>query len=254
MMRFVAVVALLVWTVAVVFLVIHLLPTGRGERRVALVVGNAAYRFMARLPSPKNDAEDVGKSLRELGFETVVATDLDRAGMNEALERFAHTVLGADIALVYYIGHGLQFAGTNYLVPTEARLSAAADVNRSALMPVDDVVDALQGARGARVLVLDAAHPNPAEDELKRRLASAPGANRDALSTRGLGRVAAGKGLIVVYAAQLGDVAADGSARNSPFAAAFLRHVGTPDVDLKQTFARIRDEVGRATSGGPQPG
>jgi formylglycine-generating enzyme required for sulfatase activity/uncharacterized caspase-like protein len=252
-MRFVAVVALLVWTVAVVFLVVHLLPAGRGERRVALVVGNAAYRFMPRLPSPKNDAEDVGKSLRELGFETVVATDLDRAGMNEALERFTHTVLGADIALVYYSGHGLQFAGTNYLLPTEARLSAAADVNRSALMPVDDVVDALQGARGARVLVLDAAHGNPAEDELKRRLASAPGANRDALSTRGLGRVAAGKGLVVAYATQLGDVAADGSARNSPFAAAFLRHVGTPDVDLKQTFARIRDEVGRATSGRQRP-
>src|SRR5437868_5185963 len=149
MMRFVAVVALLVWTVAVVILVIHLLP-GHGERRVALVVGNAAYRFMPRLPNPKNDAEDVGKSLRELGFETIVATDLDRAGMNEALERFTRTVLGADIAFVYYAGHGLQFAGTNYLVPTEARLSTAEDASRTALMPVDDLIDALQAARGAR--------------------------------------------------------------------------------------------------------
>jgi formylglycine-generating enzyme required for sulfatase activity len=120
-------------------------------------------------------------------------------------------------------------------------------------MPVDDVIDALQGARGARVLVLDAAHGNPAEDELKRRLASAPGANRDALSTRGLGRVAPGKGLIVAYATQLGEVAADGSARNSPFAAAFLRHVGASEVDLKQVFGRIRDEVGRATGGRQRP-
>jgi formylglycine-generating enzyme required for sulfatase activity len=253
MMRFVAVVALLVWTVAMVILVVHLLPGVHGERRVALVIGNAAYRSMPRLPSAKNDADDVGKSLRELGFETVLATDLDRAGMNEALERFTHTVLGADIALVYYSGHGLQFAGTNYLVPTDARLSAAGDVNRSVLMPVDDLVDALQGARGARVLVLDAAHANPAEDELKRRLASAPGANRDALLTRGLGRVAPGNGLIVAYASQLGDVAADGSGRNSPFAAAFLRQVGTPEVDLKQVFASIRDDVARATNGRQRP-
>src|SRR5580704_3325733 len=192
MKRFVAVVALLAWTVGVVYLVIHLLPGGRGERRVALVIGNAAYRSMRRLPSARNDAEDVSKSLRELGFETVLATDLDRAGMSEALSRFTNTVLGADIAIVYYTGHGLQFAGTGYLLPTEARLSVVADVNRSALLPIDEVVDALQGARGARVLVLDAAHSNSAEDDLKRRLTSAPGANRDALSTRGLGRVAAG--------------------------------------------------------------
>jgi formylglycine-generating enzyme required for sulfatase activity len=253
MKRFVAVVALLAWTVGVVYLVIHLLPGGRGERRVALVIGNAAYRSMPRLPSARNDAEDVSKSLRELGFETVLATDLDRAGMSEALSRFTNTVLGADIAIVYYTGHGLQFAGTGYLLPTEARLSVVADVNRSALLPIDEVVDALQGARGARVLVLDAAHSNSAEDDLKRRLTSAPGANRDALSTRGLGRVAAGKGLIVTYAAQLGDVAADGSGRNTPFAIAFLRHIGSTDVELKQTFGRIRDEVARATGGRQRP-
>src|SRR5579871_1028718 len=130
MKRIVAVVALLVWTAGVIYLVMHVLPGGRGERRVALVIGNAAYRSMPRLPNAKNDAEDVGRSLRDLGFETVLVTDLDRAGMSEAVARFTSTVLGADIALVYYTGHGLQFAGTGYLVPTEARFAAAADVNR----------------------------------------------------------------------------------------------------------------------------
>jgi Caspase domain len=100
--------------------------------------------------NPGNDAQDIGKSLRDLGFATIVATDLDRAGMNDALDRFSRMVGGAEIALVYYSGHGMQFAGKNFLLPVEVRLENAEDVNRFRLMPVDDVFDVLQGAPGAR--------------------------------------------------------------------------------------------------------
>jgi uncharacterized caspase-like protein len=162
------------------------------DKRVALVIGNAAYRYMPHLANPANDAQDVGRSLRALGFETIVATDVDRAGMNDALDRFSRTVESADIAIVYYSGHGMQHLGSNYLLPTEARLEGAGDVNRFRLMPVDDVLEALRPARGARLLVLDACRNNPVEEDLKRRLASVPGANRDAVMTRGLGRVSAG--------------------------------------------------------------
>jgi hypothetical protein len=222
------------------------------DKRVALVIGNSAYRNAPALVNPKNDAEDIGQSLRDLGFSTIVATDLDRAGMNDALDRFSRTVSGAEIALVYYSGHGMQFSGKNFLLPVEARLENVEDVNRFRLMPVEDVFDVLQGAPGARIVILDACRNNPVEDDLKRRLASIPGANRDAFLTRGFSRVAA-NGLIVAYATQANDVASDGTGRNSPFAAALLHHVGTPDLDLRQMLFNVQDEVDRLTGGKQRP-
>jgi uncharacterized caspase-like protein len=226
---------------------------GHADKRVALVIGNGAYRNAPALLNPKNDAEDVGRSLQGLGFETIVAADLDRGGMNDALDRFSRVVADADVAVVYYSGHGMQFAGKNYLLPVDAKLAAADDVNRFRLVPLDDIMDILQTARGARVIVLDACRNNPVEDDLKRRLASMPGANRDAFLSRGLGRVAAGNGLIVAYATQASDVAADGTGRNSPFTAAFLHNVAAPDLDLRQMFFRVQDEVDRLTKGRQRP-
>ena len=222
------------------------------EKRVALIIGNSAYQNAPALINPKNDAQDIGKSLRELGFTTIVATDLNRAGMDDALDRFSRSVGGAEIALVYYSGHGMQFAGKNYLLPVDARLVNADDVNRFRLVPVDDVVDVLQGAPGARIIILDACRNNPVEDDLKRRLASVPGVNRDAFMTRGLSRVTA-NGLIVAYATQANDVASDGVARNSPFAQALLHNLGSPDLDLRQMLFNVQDEVDRLTDGKQRP-
>jgi uncharacterized caspase-like protein len=224
----------------------------RAEKRVALVIGNSAYKNVPVLMNPKNDAQDIGKSLRDLGFFTIVATDLDRGGMNDVLDRFSRAVSGAEIALVYYSGHGMQFAGKNYLLPVEARLENADDVNRFRLMPLDDVFDVLQGAQGARIVILDACRNNPVEDDIKRRLASIAGANRDAYLTRGLSRVAA-NGLIVAYATQANDVASDGTGRNSPFASALLRYLGTPGLDVRQMFFNVQDEVDRLTAGKQRP-
>jgi uncharacterized caspase-like protein len=224
----------------------------QAEKRVALVIGNSAYQNVPELINPKNDAQDVGKSLRDLGFFTIVATDLDRAGMNDALDRFSRTVVAAEIALVYYAGHGMQFAGKNFLLPIEFRLENAEDVNRFRLMPLDDVFDVLQGAQGARIVILDACRNNPVEHDIKRRLASIPGANRDAFLTRGLSRVAA-NGLIVAYATQANDVASDGKGRNSPFAEAFLQNMGTPDLDVRQMLFNVQDDVDRLTGGKQRP-
>src|SRR5258706_12138382 len=86
-------------------------------KRVALVIGNSAYRVLPPLANPINDARDIGETLRKLGFETIIATDLDRAGMNDALDRFSRVTAGAEMAFVYYSGHGMQFQGVNYLLP-----------------------------------------------------------------------------------------------------------------------------------------
>jgi uncharacterized caspase-like protein len=238
--------------VATCFLLMCSVGVGHAEKRVALVIGNSAYQNAPALMNPRNDAQDIGKSLRDLGFSTIVATDLDRAGMNDVLDRFSRTVGGAEIALVYYSGHGMQFAGKNFLLPVEARLENTDDVNRFRLMPLDDVVDVLQGAPGARVIILDACRNNPVEDNLKRRLASIPGANRDAFLTRGLTRVVT-NGLIVAYATQANDVASDGTGRNSPFATALLHHISAPDLDLRQMLFNVQDEVDRLTAGKQRP-
>jgi uncharacterized caspase-like protein len=232
--------------------VVGILPV-RADKRVALVIGNDAYRNMPQLINAKNDAADVGTSLRILGFETIVATDLDRTGMNSALDRFSRTASGAHIALVYYSGHGMQFAGTNYLVPIDARLDSADDVSRFRLTPLDDVLEALKLARGAQVLVLDACRNNPVEREMKRRIAAESGANRDAMLTRGLKPAAAGNGLLIAYATQANDVANDGIGRNSPFTSAFLKHVGTPNIDIRQMLFRVQDDVDRITNHRQRP-
>ena len=239
-------------TVIGCLLLVYSIGAAQAEKRVALVIGNSAYQNAPALINPKNDAQDVGKSLRDLGFFTIVATDLDRAGMNDALDRFSRTVGGAEIALVYYSGHGMQFAGKNFLLPIEARLENADDVNRFRLMPLDDVFDVLQGAQGARIVILDSCRNNPVEDDIKRRLASIPGANRDASLTRGLSRVSA-NGLIVAYATQANDVASDGTGRNSPFAAALLHNLAMPDLDVRQMFFNVQDEVDRSTGGKQRP-
>ena len=220
------------------------MPAGR---RVALVIGNSSYKNMPSLRNPSNDAADVGKSLKELGFDAIIATDLDRVGMNDAISRFARKVGNADIALVYYAGHGMQYSGRNYLLPTDANLEGVADVNRFQLTPVEDIVDVLAAAKGIQLIVLDACRNNPAEQEFKNRRSSAPGGDRDASSTRGFSRIEVRSGLLVTYATAANAVAADGDGRNSPFTRAFLDNVGTPDLEIRQMLYKVQSDVYAST-------
>jgi branched-chain amino acid transport system substrate-binding protein len=220
-------------------------PAGR---RVALVVGNASYKNMPALQNPKNDAVDVGRALKALNFETIVATDLDRTGMNDAISRFARTVTDADIALVYYSGHGMQYSGRNFLLPVDARLEGVADVNRFQLTPVEDLVDILGAAKGMQVIILDACRNNPVERDFKNKVASAPGGDRDASSTRGFSRIEVRSGLLVTYATTANSVASDGDGRNSPFTRAFLDNVATPDLEIRQMLYKVQGEVYSATN------
>ena len=118
----------------------------QAEKRVALVIGNGAYANASQLPNPRNDAEDVAAALKRSGFETMVGIDLDQAKMQEAAINFAHAARNADVALFYYSGHALQFAGVNYLMPVDAKLTDEADLRRMAR--VDDILADLQQAIG----------------------------------------------------------------------------------------------------------
>ena len=214
--------------------------TAFAEKRVALVIGNGAYRNAPALPNPRNDAQDVGAALTRTGFETIVGIDLDRAGMDKAAVSFNRAARDADVAVFYYSGHALQFAGVNYLMPVDARLTDEADLRLMAR--VDDVVADLQQAKNLRILVLDACRDNPFAEALKR----SAGRTRGAGLGNGLAKMDSPQGMIVAYATQAGRTAEDGSGRNSPYTTAFLKNIETPE-EIGTVFRRISAEVYDAT-------
>ncbi len=210
------------------------------EKRVALVIGNGAYKNAPALPNPGNDAEEVSAALKRSGFDTITGIDLDKNGMEDATIRFARAARDADVAMFYYSGHAVQFASFNYLMPVDARLADEADLRR--MTRIDEIVADLQQARNLRILVLDACRDNPLADDLRRSL----GLTRAASLQRGLARIDAPHGMIVAYATQAGHTAADGTARNSPYTAAFLRHIEAPD-EIGVVFRRISADVYETT-------
>ena len=153
------------------------------DKRVALVIGNGNYRHVPRLPNPINDARDVEASLQPSGFETIVGLDLDRAGMEETTIKFARAARTADVAVFYYSGHALQFAGVNYLAPVDATLTDDTDLRR--MTRVDEIVADLQQAKTLRILVLDSCRDNPLAEELKRAI----GPTRALSIQRGLAKI-----------------------------------------------------------------
>jgi hypothetical protein len=210
------------------------------DNRVALVIGNGAYAHVPHLPNPSHDAEDVAAALKRTGFQTIVGIDLDQAGMQDAAIRFARAARTADVAIFYYSGHALQFAGVNYMVPIDAQLRDEADLRR--MTRVDEVVADLQQAKNLRILVLDSCRDNPLADELKRSI----GVTRSAGVGRGLAKIDSPEGMIVAYATQAGRTADDGDGRNSPYTAAFLRNVEAQE-EIGTIFRRISADVYQTT-------
>jgi uncharacterized caspase-like protein len=156
---------------------------GSNLKRVALIIGNAAYENAATLQNPRNDAQDVAAALQRLGFETIVCLDLDDVSMKEKSIALARAVRDADVALVYYSGHAKQFGGFNYLMPVDAALHDEADLRH--LTRVDHIVADLKQAKNLRILVLDACRDNPLADELSRSMEASRGLTVD----RGLARI-----------------------------------------------------------------
>lgn len=210
--------------------------------RVALVIGNAAYTHAPPLVNPKNDAQDVAGALRRIGFDHVETLyDGSREAMALALINFYQRAAQAEIALVYFAGHGVEVAGRNYLIPTEAEMqnSAAAQFQAIAL---DDVLDATAGASKLRLVIVDACRENP----FTRRMRGAGGTRSIG---RGLRSVEPRENVLVAYSAEGGSLANDGTGRNSPYAAALLQTLQEPPRDVRLLFGRVRDRVVSATKG-----
>src|SRR5258706_6668759 len=212
------------------------------EKRVALVIGNAAYQKAPELTNPKNDAEDMAAALKAQGFTVILGLALDKRAMDRKIIEFESALSGADAAVFHYSGHGLQVAGVNYLVPVDAEIASAAALRIEAVR-LDFVQETMEREAKTNILFLDACRNNP----LARNLARALG-TRSADIGRGFAATQAGDGTLISFSTQPGNVALDGSGRNSPYSGSLVKTIGTPGKELSSILIAVRNEVLAATS------
>ncbi|KQT83783.1 caspase family protein [Methylobacterium sp. Leaf466] len=209
-------------------------------KRVALIIGNAAYASFGKLDNPSNDAEDIAAVLRQIGFTVIEGRDLSKRDMDRRLAQFSRAASDAETAVVYYAGHGLQYQNQNFLVPTDAQLKDGFDIPFETIS-VDSVIGALDNSRGARIMILDACRNLPLTEGVKRG------------SGTGLARVVGRDGLIIAYATQSNQVAFDGQGRNSPYAEALAKSLAESGLEVGQVFQRVAVAVKKATQGKQLP-
>lgn len=210
--------------------------------RVALVMGAEAYQGLRPLQNPRADAGAVGEMLAGMGFEVTYALDPDLGQMRAALQGFAATAKGAEVALVFYGGHGVEIGGVNYLMPVDGRAASAAEVAASAL-PLNEVQAVLAAAK-AGVVLLDACREDPFGGGSGQGRAAAPLDDPEAPAPRpGLGRMGRADGVVFAFSAAPGEVASDGQGDHSPFAAALLRHFPTAGAELRMALTLVQQDV-----------
>lgn len=215
--------------------------------RLALVIGNSAYQNVAELKNPKNDAAAMTKKLTSLGFDVVQGTDLDLNEMRSTVRNFIKKLSGAEMALFFYAGHGLQVNGKNYMAPIDANLSTYDDLEFEAV-PIDLVLSAMERNTKTNMVFLDACRNNPLAVNLARSMGT-----RSAAVGRGLASIGSGVGTLVSFSTQPGNVALDGTGFNSPYTTALLKHLGTPGEDIAASMKGVRRDVLKATGGKQVP-
>lgn len=217
------------------------------DKRVALVIGNSAYQNVVKLANPANDAAAMTETLKTANFDIIEARrDLKATEMRRTLRDFADKARDADVALVYFAGHGIEVDGTNYLIPTDALLERDTDVYDEAFS-LERILVTIEPARKLRLVILDACRDNPFIKNMKRTTASRA-------IPRGLAKVEpASPNTLIAYSAKAGSTALDGDSKNSPFTAALVRHIATPGLDLRKAFGFVRDDVMKNTSNRQEP-
>jgi len=217
------------------------------EKRVALVIGNSAYENVARLGNPANDATAMTETLKEAGFDVVDSRrNLNIADMRRAFRDFSDKARDADVAVVYFAGHGIEVDGANYVIPVDAALERDLDVYDEAFS-LDRILATIEPAKQLRLVILDACRLNPFAKTMKRTIGSrAVG--------RGLARVEPNSpNTLIAFASKADSIASDGDSKNSPFTSALVRHIATPGLDLRKAFGFVRDDVLRSTSNRQEP-
>jgi uncharacterized caspase-like protein len=219
------------------------------EKRVALVIGNSAYQNVTPLINPSNDAKAIAATLTKAGFDSVdERLNLSGIETKRALREFGAKVRDADVAVIYYAGHGIELEGTNYLIPIDAKLEVDTDVLDEAF-PLDRFIVAADPARQLRLVILDACRDNPFNKTMKRTIGTRA-------VSRGLAKVEpTNPNTLIAFAAKAGSTASDGEGkgRNSPFAAALMSYLTQPGLDLRKAFGFVRDDVLKVTNNRQEP-
>jgi hypothetical protein len=221
-------------------------PAWADGKRVALVIGNSAYRNVPALPNPANDAGDVAAALKRLGFAVTLITNASFDEMRRGLIALGRDAAGADMAAVYFAGHGMEISGENWLIPVDAELGKETDAANEAVS-LRSVMLQVSNTTSLGLVILDACRNNPFAAKMQRSLALR------AVIGSGLGRIEPVGNVLVAYAARDGTTALDGDGRNSPFAAALLHNIETPGVEVTFMFRNVRDDVMEATGNEQQP-
>jgi uncharacterized caspase-like protein len=217
------------------------------DKRVALVIGNSAYQNAPQLPNPARDAAAISEMLRKAKFDVVqTVNNASNADLRRTLREFSDKTQNADIAVVYFAGHGIEVDGVNYLIPTDAVLQRDRDVFDEAIS-LERVLQTVEPAKQLRLVILDACRDNPFGRSMKRVSALRS-------LSRGLIAVEPTRGnTLIAYAAKGGSTAEDGDGDHSPYASALLKHLPTPNLDLRQAFGLVRDDVMKATDNKQEP-
>lgn len=216
------------------------------QGRVALVIGNSAYAHVPSLPNPAHDARDVADALGRLGFAVKTITDADFNRIRKSLAEFGRAAQSAEMAVLYFAGHGVEIDGNNWLLPTDVELKYDADAGTEAIgLPL--AIQAVSSAKTLGLVILDACRNNPFKSSMRRTNQGR------SVQILGLAPVEPVSNVLVAYAARDGTVANDGTGRNSPYTAALLRHLETPGLEIDFLFRNVRDDVMAATDNEQQP-
>ncbi|RLJ59236.1 putative caspase-like protein [Litoreibacter meonggei] len=216
-----------------------------GVERVALVIGNGAYENVAELKNPPNDSADLAAALTAVGFEVLLHTDQTQGSMLNTLRDFRRRASRAEIALVYFAGHGIEIDRQNYLLPVDAVLETDSDVNFEAVK-LETMIFSASGAKQLSMVIVDACRNNPFAASMSRSTASRS-------IGHGLSSVEPTKNTLVAFAAKEGTTAADGTGRNSPYANALVAALGQPNLEVGLMMRKVREDVLQLTGGLQEP-
>jgi uncharacterized caspase-like protein len=214
------------------------------DRRVALVIGNSAYQHVPALATPAKDARAMAAMFQKAGYDVVNAFyDAGDLEMKRAVRQFEEASANADVAVVYYAGHGIEIHGINYLVPVDAKLASDRDADDEAIT-LDRLVGSIDGVKRLRLIILDACRDDPFAQTMKQQRTAIAGPSASQPTSTNT---------LIAYAAKGGSVATDGPGDHSPFTTALLDNIFTPGLDIRLAFGRVRDEVLKKTANQQEP-
>lgn len=237
---------LICWFFVSAAALLSVVSAASAERRVALVLGNAAYHHTPRLLNPVRDAESIANKLRELDFEVIIGLDLTTSETQARIAQFARQVRGADIAAFYYAGHALQLSAANYLIPVNAELKDDTSLDFEAI-PLDFILRQMSRETGARLVFLDASLANPLADRL-----SHAGGNAE-LGLAEVEAPAGGRGTLIASASGPHQVVEEIVGDHSPFSGALLAAIGTANISIADAARKAAADVAAATGGKQKP-